>query len=180
MTMRQLGETAIKMFGVYYAIATVLGLVRAIASLAVPQIEGLPPASQLAAMNLVGVVTLGVVSGVCLLRANAIAGILFSDERVVLNHQSRRDWLFLGICLVGLIWAASGVPEIMKAIGKAIWYAEGSRQSVFEGMVRNSLETVVNSALSILVGVALMLSAKRLSARLDANPDRRIASDDAG
>jgi hypothetical protein len=169
MIIRELGEAAIKILGVYYAASAVIGLASMLSVLALPQIEGFSAtAGQLAAMNLIGVLGWAVVAGVCLLRAHILAGLLFSDERVPVSNVSRRDCLFVGISLIGFVWVVSGVPEIMKMLGKAIWHAEGSRQPMLGEMMRQSSEALVAAMLSILVGVAVVILARRLATRLDA------------
>jgi hypothetical protein len=168
MTIRELGEMAIKILGVYYAASAVISLAGMLSALVLPQIEGLPTVGRLAAMNLIGVLGLALVAGVCLLRAHILAGWLFNDKRVFVSSVSRRDYLFVGISLIGFIWVVSGVPEIMTMVGRAIWYAEASRQSMYGEMFRQSSETLVAAALSILVGVAVVISAGRLATRLDA------------
>lgn len=168
MTIRELGEMTIKILGVYYAASAVISLAGMLSALVLPHIEGLPTVGRLAAMNLIGVLGLAVVAGVCLLRAHILAGWLFSDKRVFVSSVSRRDYLFVGISLIGFVWVVSGVPEIITMVGRAIWYAEASRQPMFGEMMRQSSETLVAAALSILVGIAVVISAGRLATRLDA------------
>jgi hypothetical protein len=155
MTTRLLGETAIKIVGVHYAAATVVGFASAMSSLMLPAIEGLPPVGQLMLANLFGVAALGLVAGVCLLRAEWIAQWLFQHDRAIAVKPSAREALFVGIALIGLAWAASGVPEILKAAGTALWYVEGGRRPLLSGGMSESSEAITNAALAMIVGVAI-------------------------
>ena len=75
MTIRELGEIAIKILGVYYAASAVISLTAMLSGLVLPQIEGLPTVGRLAAMNLISVLGLAVVAaGVCCKRTPWPAG----------------------------------------------------------------------------------------------------------
>ena len=172
-TIRQLGEMGVKLLGIYYAASAVVTFAGVlVATLALPQIGGLPTVGRLFAMNLVSVLGLAVVAAVCLSRAPLVAGWLFSEDHVSLGPLSRRDCLFVGISLIGVAWAVSGVPDIVKAIGTAIWYAEGSRQQLFGEMMRQSADAFVVAVLSVVVGVGLVVSASKLAIRLDGRDSR--------
>lgn len=173
MTMRQVGETAIKILGVYYAASAVFALGGVLASLLLPREEGWPSASDLAAMNMVGVLVDAAVAVAFMWRGGAIAAAIFSGERLSVSGLSRRDCLFVGISLVGLTWVLTGAPAIVQAIGKGIWYAEASRQALFLDAMRHSSADLVNAGVSILIGVAVLLLARTLSRRLDPEAPRR-------
>jgi hypothetical protein len=167
MTIRQVGELAIKILGIYYASLAVLGVGGVLSSLALPRMEGVS-AGELVVLNVVGVVGLAFVAAACLLRAQMLAGWLFTEEPVPLSGVTRHDGLFVGISLIGLVWVVSGVPDIVKVLGRGVWYAEGSRQPMLAEVMRQSSEALVEAVLSILVGGALVISARRLAMRLDA------------
>jgi len=167
MTMRQLGETAIKLLGVYYAASAVFDTFSVIASLIVPFPDSFPPVSHIVALNLMRVAGQAAVSILCLLRAEAVARRLFEDERIPSASLSRSDWLFIGILLIGLVWVISGIPDILYIAGKAIWFAEGSRQLMFKVEMRQSFEALVHAGLAIVVGLGVTFKARRLARQLD-------------
>ena len=89
MTTRLLGETAIKIVGMHYAAATVVGLAAALSSLMLPPIDGFPPVGRLMAASLFSVAALGLVAVVCLLRAERIARWLFRSDCGIAANISR-------------------------------------------------------------------------------------------
>ena len=170
MTLRQFGEAAIKILGVYYAASAVLGLATTLASFLVPHPEGFPSGAEIAALNAASLVAEALVAAFFLWRGGTLAAWLLRDEALPFSKLARRDWLFIGITLVGLVWALSGVPVVLEAVGKALWYAEESRQAMFQDVMRRSTQEIVNAALSIVIGIGVLLSARLLSRRLDSEP----------
>lgn len=168
MTMAQLGETAIKIMGVYYGASAVFAVAAMISAFLMPQPEGFPSATELAPMHLIGVLAAAVVAVAFLWGGRTAASVIFSEEPISTNGLPRRDWLFIGISLIGLTWALSGVPALIEAIGRVIWYAEASRQPMFAEAMRQSSDEIVNAGLSVLMGAAVVVSARGLSNRLDA------------
>ena len=169
MTMQHVGETAIKILGIYYGASAVFTFVAMLAGLLMPQQEGWPTGFELAAMNVGGVLAAAGVAIVFLWRGRSLAAAIFSREPVLVSTLSTRDFLFVGVCVIGLTWALAGVPAVLEVLGKAIWYAEGSRQALLPEMLRQSSATLVNAGLSILIGLSMIASARRLADRLDAS-----------
>lgn len=167
MTMRQLGETAIKILGMYYAASAFFGVAGLISNVFMPQLEGFPDATQFVVMNLIGFLANATVAAGYLFGGRMLAAAVFSDEAVTCGDLPRRDWLFVGISLMGLVWVLSGAPAIIDAIGKAIWYAEATRQPMFEEAMRRSWDDLITGVVSVLVGIVVVVSARRLSRRLD-------------
>ena len=170
MTLRQFGEAAIKILGVYYAASAVFSVAVTLATLFLPHEEGFPTGGQIVAMNAAGVIAQALVAVAFMWRGADLAAWLLGDESLTFSKLTRRDWLFIGISLVGLVWALSGVPAVLEAVGKTIWYAEESRQPMFAEMMGRSAQDVANAVLSILIGIAVMLLARNLARRLDGEP----------
>jgi hypothetical protein len=123
-------------------------------------------------MNTVGVLADATMAVVFMSRGGAIAAAIFSAERLSVSGLSRRDWLFVGISLVGLTWVLTGAPAVVQAVGKGMWYAEASRQALFLDAMRHSSADLVTASVSILIGVAVLLSARMLSRQLDRESQR--------
>lgn len=100
------------------------------------------------ALSLLGRV---VVAAVCLASGEAIARSSFADHAIEAKGLSRRDLLIVGIALLGVSIALSGVPGLIQAAGKAIYYTEGSRQSMFWPAIQQSWQGLAHSAVAVLV-----------------------------
>ena len=108
------------------------------------------------------------IAAVCLFRAAPLADSLFAeDEAGFLTGLSRRDALTVGLALLGVSTALAGLPGLLQFAGKALWYAERSRQSMFAPTMERSWDALINDALLILVGGALAAGAGRLASLLD-------------
>jgi hypothetical protein len=141
---------------------------RLISAFVLPGIEGLPQVRELIVSNLLGILGVAVAAALCLVGGKAVAARVFSDDQVSIGSMSRRDWLFLGISLVGVFLTLSGIPSLVQIIVKALWYIEGSRQPHFWEAMRQSSELLVSGGLSVVVGIAAIGSAAKLSTALDA------------
>jgi hypothetical protein len=167
LTSRQLGESAIKIIGVYFGASAALAVMRLLASFAVPPIEGLPAASELAVANSLPIAGLLGIAAVCLFGAEGIATRLFPATRIDVASLSRRDLLTVGLVVLGVGTALDGIPDLLQLAGKAVWYAERSRQAMFLPSMEQSWDHVVRSALTVVVGVGLAKLADTLAAKLD-------------
>ena len=168
MTSRQIGEVGIKLIGVYFAASAVHGVAGVLALLVGPQLEGFPSAGEMAIANALPVLGYVVVAAVCLFAGEALARAFFAEERFAITGPSRRDLLVTGVALLGLSIALAGVPGILQIVAVSVWYAEGSRQSLFLATMEGWWETLVNSGLALLVGAITAASAARIASVLDA------------
>ena len=126
--------------------------------------ERCSPANALPVVGVLGV------AAACLFGADWLASRVFEDEDFGLDTLSRRDLLEVGLVLLGVSTALGGVPALLQFAGTALWYAEGSRQSMFSATMERSWDPVVNGVLEILIGGALAGGARRLSSVLDSKP----------
>ena len=165
--MRHIGEAGIKLIGVYFAASAVLGIANLLASFALPAVEGLPTAGQLVASGVLSIAGSIVVAAVCLLAGDTIARRFFQDAAIDAGRLRRSDLLIAGVALLGLSVALSGVPGVIEIAAKAVWYAEGTRQSMFWPAMRESSEVAVASLLVLLVGTTIAASADWLADLLD-------------
>jgi hypothetical protein len=165
-TNRQVGETGIKLIGVYFAAEALLGVTRLLALLVMPAMEGMPRRDLLipSALAVAGVL---LAAALCLLRGETLARRLFGGEDAGLGQLSRRDLLAVGLALLGVSLALSGVPALLQFAGRAIWYSEASRQSQFQPVMERLWEPLAASTIAVLVGCALAVGARRLAAALD-------------
>jgi hypothetical protein len=168
LTAGQLGEVAIKVLGVYFAASALIATGQLISGFALPGMQELPELRGLILSHLVGILGVAVAGALCLVGGSAVATRVLSDDTLSIGSMSRRDWLFVGISLVGVFVTVSGVPTLVQVIAKAIWYLEGSRQPHFWEAMGRSSEVFVSGGLSMLVGVAAIGSAAKLSTVLDA------------
>jgi hypothetical protein len=167
MTTRDLGETGVRLIGVYFAASSVLGIVRVVASLAMPPIEGFPSNGEIAVLSALPIVGLLAVAAACLFGAQSVAARVFAEHEFVLGEVSRQDLLMVGVALLGVSTVVSGLPGIIQFVGRAVWYAEGSRQSSFLPAMAQSWQPLTNNVLEIVVGAVLAARAGRLAAALD-------------
>jgi hypothetical protein len=168
LTARQLGEVAIKVLGIYFAASALIATGQLASGFALPGMQELPELRGLVLSHVVGILGVAVTAGLCLVGGRAVATRLLSDHMLSIGSMSRRDWLFVGISLVGVFLTVSGMPTLMQVIAKALWYLEGSRQPHFWEAMGRSSEVLVSGGLSMLVGIAAIGSAAKLSTLLDA------------
>jgi len=98
-----------------------------------------------------------------ILRGDDIARALLPDQPVAMPNVRAGDLLWIGICLVGVAVAASGVPPVLRAAGTALWYLGARRQAYFGAALRGVSPSAVDGALSVVVGVLLVRFARPLS-----------------
>ena len=167
MTLRQIGETGIKLMGVYFGALVVLALAGVAATFAVPPIEGMPPALELFRANLVSVLGPLLVAGVCLIGGEPIARELFSDAELAISGLTRRDLLVAGVALLGLTTALASIPAIIRIGAEALSYTEGTRQRLFWAAMEDSWQTLSDNGLALIVGAVTVRLAGRIAAALD-------------
>ena len=114
MTTRQLGEVAIKVLGVYFGASAIIATGQLISGFALPGMQGLPELRELILSSLLGILGVTVASGLCLVGGKAVATWVLSDDMLSIGIMSRRDWLFVGISLVGVFVTVSGVPALVQ------------------------------------------------------------------
>ena len=168
MSTRDLGEAGIKLIGAYFAASTLIGIMRVAASFALPRMEGFPSAGEVALLNALPIAGSLGVAVACLLRGQLLADRVFAVHRFKLAQVTRRDLLVVGLALLGVSTISAGVPGILQFIGRTMWYAEGSRQSMFFPSMERSWEPLANNVLELIVGGALVAMAGRLASALDA------------
>lgn len=167
MTVRHIAEAGIKLIGVYFAASAIVGAGNLVASFALPPMAGFPTARDVAASSVLSLLGSLVVAGGCLFGGAALGRRFFGDAPIEAARITRRDLLVVGVALLGLSMALAGVPGIVEIAAKAAWYAEGSRQSMFWPVLRQSTDVVVNSLLALLIGTATAASAGRIASVLD-------------
>jgi hypothetical protein len=170
-TTRDLGEAGIKLLGVYFAASSLVSIMSVAASLAIPRIEGLPSAGELAILNALPIVGALAVAAVCLFRGRLVADRVFAKHRFEASGISRRDLLVVGLALLGVSLVAAGMPSVLGFIGQVVWYAEGSRQSQFLPSMEQSWQPLANNLLDVIVGAALVATAGRIGWVLDRRYD---------
>ena len=164
--MREIGETGIKLIGVYFAASAVAAIAGLVASLALPLAEGFSPL-ELFRASVLQILGLLLVAGICLVGGRAIAGEFFPDEALHISGLSRQDLLLVGIVLLGLALALDGIPSTLRILGEALWYAENDRQPFFWAAMRNRWQLLADSGLSILVGGITSGLAGKIARTLD-------------
>ena len=171
MTTRDLGETGITLIGVYFGVAGVIGVINVVGSYAIPPIEG-TPANAIAIANTVSVVGTLAVAGLCIHFAGELAQRFFSERHVGTPSFSRRDLLRVGLILMGVSTVAGALPGLLQFAGRAVLYAEASRQEQFLPYLERSWEQLANRALECVLGVVLVVNAQRLASTLDSGRRR--------
>ena len=166
MTIRDLGEAGIKLIGVYFGVSSVIGVLRVAGSMALPQLEGFPSPRQIALANASPILGMFVIAAVLVAVSGTLADRLFS-ERSLKSGVSRKDLLFIGIVLVGIGAAIGGIPGILRFASQLIWFAQGSKQSLFLPSMERDWQPLLNSALEVVVGGLLVATSGRLASVLD-------------
>ena len=167
MTTRSLTEIGIKLIGVYFGAGFVINMFGLVASLAMPQAEGFPTGRVIALLNGFALVGGLVVAAACVFGGERIASRIFPEDHLELADISRQDMLLVGLALIGVSTIASATPAILQFFGKAIWYAQGSRQSQFLPSMEQSWQDLATHALELIAGGVLVLMASRLASALD-------------
>ena len=154
--MRKLGEAGVTLVGVYFAATSAIGIAR------------LAAARELAATNLLPVATACVVACICLFAGRAIAAKLFADDTVSMDGLSRRDLLAVGLSMLGVSMALSGVPGLLQFAGRLLWYADGTRRAQFLPAMEQSWSPAANNLIELALGWGIASGAGKIAAKLDA------------
>jgi hypothetical protein len=166
MTTRDLGELGIKLIGIYFGALAVLALMGVLASFTLPPFENVSSAS-IAIANSLSIAGYVIVAAVCIVYGGPLATRILAERRVDLKALSARDLLVLGLTLLGVRYALTPLPGLLKSAGQAIWYAEASRQSLFLPTFQQSWPKLVDDALQLVVGVTLVTNSRKIAAALD-------------
>jgi len=167
MTARELGGTGIKLIGAFFAVSGVIRLFALAVTTAMPPVEGLPSAGTIIRINALVILGELAIAAALVFRGDWLASHLFSESRVAIANFSRRDVLIVGLALLGVSSIAEAAPEILQFIGRAIWFAEGSRQAQFLPSMERSWQPLVRATLELVVGGAMVLKAGRFGSALD-------------
>jgi uncharacterized membrane protein AbrB (regulator of aidB expression) len=167
MTIRTGSAVLIKLLGLYYGASALLGVCASLAYLVIPGPSGvLKPAQFALGASIGGWVGAAFVASLFVLRGDDIAKALFSDSPVASPDLPARALLAVGICLVGVCIAASGLARLARAAATALWYAGGGRQAQFADAMRGLSPFPVDTALSVIVGSLVAWHSTRLSVLL--------------
>jgi hypothetical protein len=178
MSVRRLVDAFVKILGLYYAVSAVQQLAYLIAL-----VRARPPREfniSITVIAEVPVILSKTIVAVVLLYAGAamvnwLVGKEELRERDEGTASSRADLLYVGTCLVGLVFVLGAVPEIGRYAVLGVWYAGAERQPQASALwTRASVELLLRSAVGALCGLALLLRAGPVAAWLD----RRAGGDE--
>jgi len=182
MTQTQLGATAIRVTAVWWAAGAVVEALTAGAVLALPRF-GLAYSREFVILNLIGAAIRAGISAACLAFADRVSRYVFKADTPTNIAIGPGDLLCVGICIVGVVFVASSIPELVQTAALAFWYAEGSRQAHLADALRPSARGTVDAGLSLVLGIVLILYGGRLAYRLTSRfpkaPEGRTSSEDA-
>lgn len=168
--MREIGAAFIKLLGVYYAAVWVASLanVAAMFLISMPVFpEGDTQARDVLLSSVLSLAGLGIVAGVCLFEADAIAGRLFGEKQISLGTVSRRELIFVGLSLVGAVTALDVTANVLEAAVKLVWYAEATRRHAMWEALNPPMRPLLPSLVTFVLGVLVVLYAARLTRFLD-------------
>jgi hypothetical protein len=166
LTSRELGAVGIKLIGVFFAVSGVIRLVGVVASTALPQVEGLPNAGAIVRLNALVILVELAVAAACLFGGEFLGDRLFSGRRYLSSDVSRETLLVVGLALLGVSNVAAAAPDIIQFAGRAIWFAQGSRQAQFLPSMEQSWQRLSERVLELIVGGALVIKAGRIGSAL--------------
>ncbi len=166
MTIRTIAGLLIKLLGIRYAAWTVVTIVSALGLLVVPGQGAASMAPWTVWVNTAGSLGGIVVAVLFILCGDAIARALFPEQPVPIVNVSARDLLWIGLSLVGVAIAVSGVPPVAQAVGTALWYSGADRQAQFGNVMSSRWSFALDGALSLVAGVVLVWFARPLTALL--------------
>lgn len=182
MTQPQLGATAIRAIGVWWVAAAVVEALTVGAALVLPGFN-VALSREYASLNLLGAGVRGVVAAACLVFAERISTCVFRSDTPTVVAVRPADLLSVGICVVGVVLAASNISELVQTAALAFWYAEGRRQVQLPEVLKPSARRTVEAGLSLGLGIVLALFAgqlaDRLTSRFPKTPKGTTSSEDA-
>ncbi len=162
MTNRDLGEIGVKLIGVYFAALTPIGLTYIPGVLAQPSMEGWPSRPVMIVFGLLPLLGRVAVAWACLVWGREIAARVLAENQAQFGGASAKDLLVVGLALLGVGLAVDAIPGLLELAGKAVWYAQGARQSQFLPSMEHSWQAVANDALKVIVGGVLAMNARRV------------------
>jgi len=162
MTNTQLGATAIRVTAVWWAAAAVVEAVTAGAVLVLPRF-GLAYSREFVILNLIGAAIRAGISAACLVFADRVSRYVIKADTPTNITVSAADLLSVGICIVGLVFVASSIPELVQTAAVAFWYAEGTRRVHLAEALRPSARDTVDAGLSLALGIVLTLYSGRIA-----------------
>jgi hypothetical protein len=164
MTIRTVGSALIKLLGLYFGASAVLGICTSLGYLLIPGPQGVLQPVQFALGASIGGWAGGLfVASLFVLRGDDIGRVVFPDVPVSSPHLTARRLLAVGVSLLGVSVAASGVAHLARAAATALWYAGGGRQDHFADAMRRLYPSPVDAGLSVVVGGLLAWQAAGLS-----------------
>jgi hypothetical protein len=166
MTTRTLAGVFIKLIGLYMGASTLHALGSMLSFLLPPFHDAVDMSPRWVWANIPGMLVGLAIAAVFIGYGDRIAGALFAEQPAPIVIVSAGDLLRIGICLVGLMLAASAVPSVLRTAGAALWYSGADRQSQFGAVVGRMWSETVDGALSFVAGVLLVVFARPLAALL--------------
>ena len=179
-TTRDLGETGIKLLGIYFAVSALSGVLRVAAALLSPTMEEFSPhTGELVFISGAPVIGMVAIAIIFLRWGRAIAHTIFPDASATLSGLTRTDFLAVGVALLGLGLVTSALPEVIQFAGRLIWFGEASRHSQLMPIFEQSWQTLSYALLELALGIALAVKAEAVAAALDRRHRPRLRDDGA-
>jgi hypothetical protein len=182
MTMRRVLEACLKILGIYYAVGAVqqtaflLALWRA-----------RPPREFNVALTVIAetpvILSKAIVAAALIYAGGAIArwllGCTREETAADADHAlSRADLLYVGACLVGLVFVLMAIPDVGRFAVLAFWYAEADRQAQAGQLwTRSTVDLLLRSVVAALAGMALVGWARPVAAWLERRADGENRTD---
>jgi uncharacterized membrane protein YdcZ (DUF606 family) len=164
-TLRDIGEVAIKVIGLYYA-GRVLSLY--VALMLTPYLlspQAFSASDPLLAASISSAVGSLVLAIVALSSSRRVAGWTF-PAKALSSGGSTKEWLFVGIAVLGAWIAADATVGILRSAAAFVYY---SQTGLPLASLERSTPQVVANVVTVVVGVVLMSRARRVAQRLDRN-----------
>ncbi|HJU42388.1 MAG TPA: hypothetical protein VJ691_06215 [Vicinamibacterales bacterium] len=182
MTTRDLGETGVKLIGVYFAASALTGVLRLLAALLSPTMAEFPDKGELALVGGLPLIGPIVIAVIFVRLGDVIARKMFPDTSARLSALTRVDLLTVGVVLLGLSLVASALPDVIQFVGRLVWFGEASRQSQLMPALEQSWQTLSYALLELALGIALAAQAHVVASLIDrrhrARLKHEVVSDD--
>ncbi|MGE5362375.1 MAG: hypothetical protein ACM3NQ_25445 [Bacteroidales bacterium] len=182
MSAGRLLEAFVKILGVYYAVSAVQQLAFLLALWrSHPPREFNVPLTVIADAPVI--LSKALIAAVLLYAGSSIVRWLVGREGVTPEIEpalSRPDLLYVGTCVVGLVFLLMAIPDIGRFAVLAFWYAGADRQAQAGQLwTRTTVDLLMRSGLGGLAGLALVIWARPVTAWLEgrANGDAGPATD---
>ena len=167
MTTRDLGETGIKLIGIYFAVSALTGVIRLVAALLSPTMAEFPDKTELALAGGLPLIAPIAAAVIFLGWGTPVARKLFPETPANIPALTRADLITVGVVLMALSLIATALPELIVFAGRLIWFGEASRQSQFLPMIEQSWQTVAYSFIELALGIALAARAGAVASFFD-------------